>query len=215
MTLEEIRQLSLNDMTAVNQHIFSQLSSEVALINQLGIYIVNSGGKRLRPVMTIAAASVGSDKQVSDDVIQGGISCELVHLGSLYHDDVMDESSTRRGVETVNARWGNLQAILAGDFLFAKASEIAAALGTVVATLLAQTIKMATYNLRYANTTDVGNLWTERKHAVVDLIQLVSSSNISYISDLKMSAPFKPSVSDGNIKRSSNEKTPASPIDER
>jgi heptaprenyl diphosphate synthase len=90
--------------------------------------------------MTIAAASVGSDKQVSDDVIQGGISCELVHLGSLYHDDVMDESATRRGVETVNARWGNLQAILAGDFLLAKASEIAAALGTEVATLLAQTI---------------------------------------------------------------------------
>ena len=77
---------------------------------------------------------------VSDDVVQGGVACELVHLGSLYHDDVMDEASTRRGVDTVNARWGNLQAILAGDFLLARASEIAASLGTEVAGLLARTI---------------------------------------------------------------------------
>ena len=76
----------------------------------------------------------------SDDVVRGGVACELVHLGSLYHDDVIDESDTRRGVETVNAKWGNLQAILAGDFLLSKASEIAASLGTEVAALLARTI---------------------------------------------------------------------------
>ena len=76
----------------------------------------------------------------SYDVVRGGVSCELVHLGSLYHDDVMDEADTRRGVETVNAKWGNLQAILAGDFLLARASEIAASLGTEVAGLLARTI---------------------------------------------------------------------------
>jgi heptaprenyl diphosphate synthase len=64
----------------------------------------------------------------------------LVHLGSLYHDDVMDESTTRRGVETVNAKWGNLQAIVAGDFLLARASEIAASLGNEVSGLLARTI---------------------------------------------------------------------------
>ena len=72
--------------------------------------------------------------------MRGGVACELVHLGSLYHDDVIDESDTRRGVETVNAKWGNLQAILAGDFLLSKASEIAASLGTEVAGLLARTI---------------------------------------------------------------------------
>jgi heptaprenyl diphosphate synthase len=65
---------------------------------------------------------------------------ELVHLGSLYHDDVMDEAEHRRGVQSVNARWGNLVAILAGDFLLARASEIAASLGTEVAALLARTI---------------------------------------------------------------------------
>ena len=68
------------------------------------------------------------------------MAVELVHLGSLYHDDVMDEADTRRGVESVNARWGNLVAILAGDFLLARASEIAASLGTEVAGLLAATI---------------------------------------------------------------------------
>jgi heptaprenyl diphosphate synthase len=70
----------------------------------------------------------------------GGVAVELVHLGSLYHDDVMDDAVTRRTVESVNARWGNLKAILAGDFLLAKASEIAASLGTEVAGLLAATI---------------------------------------------------------------------------
>jgi heptaprenyl diphosphate synthase len=70
----------------------------------------------------------------------GGVAVELVHLGSLYHDDVMDEATTRRTVESVNARWGNLTAILAGDFLLARASEIAAELGTEVAALLARTI---------------------------------------------------------------------------
>ena len=68
------------------------------------------------------------------------MAVELVHLGSLYHDDVIDEAATRRGVESVNARWGNIVAILAGDFLLARASELAASLGTEVAGLLAATI---------------------------------------------------------------------------
>ena len=87
-----------------------------------------------------AAAQVGGKAKVSDEVIQGAIACELVHLGSLYHDDVMDESTMRRGVDTVNAKWGNLQAIVAGDFLLARASGIAASLGNEIAGLLARTI---------------------------------------------------------------------------
>jgi heptaprenyl diphosphate synthase len=73
-------------------------------------------------------------------VVLGGVSVELVQVGSLCHDDVIDEAETHRGVDSVNARWGNLKAILAGDFLLAKASEIAASLGTEVAGLLAATI---------------------------------------------------------------------------
>jgi heptaprenyl diphosphate synthase len=110
-------------------------------------HLANAGGKRLRPALVVAAASVsgpgsgrGAGLDVGDDVIQGGVAVELVHLGSLYHDDVMDDATHRRGVQSVNARWGNLVAILAGDFLLARASEIAASLGTEVAALLARTI---------------------------------------------------------------------------
>jgi heptaprenyl diphosphate synthase len=108
-------------------------------LTQLASHLVVAGGKRLRPVVAITAAQV--DGAVAGlDVVRGGVACELVHLGSLYHDDVIDEADTRRGVETVNAKWGNLQAILAGDFLLARASEIAASLGTEVAGLLARTL---------------------------------------------------------------------------
>ena len=108
-------------------------------LNEIASHLIVAGGKRLRPVLAVAAAQVLGGP-ASYDVVRGGVSCELVHLGSLYHDDVMDEADTRRGVETVNAKWGNLQAILAGDFLLARASEIAASLGTEVAGLLARTI---------------------------------------------------------------------------
>ena len=116
-----------------------------AYLSEIASHLIVAGGKRLRPVLTVVAAQVGStyeqrDAELIERAVQGGISCELVQTGSLYHDDVMDEAPTRRGVETVNAKWGNLQAILAGDFLLSRASEIAASLGTEVAALLARTI---------------------------------------------------------------------------
>ena len=108
-------------------------------LTEIASHLIVAGGKRLRPVLSVVAGQL-CGRTAGDDVVQGGVACELVHLGSLYHDDVMDEAATRRGVETVNARWGNLQAILAGDFLLSRASEIAASLGTEVAGLLARTI---------------------------------------------------------------------------
>lgn len=108
-------------------------------LSEVAGHLVSAGGKRIRPALTAAAALAGGSA-VTEEVVSGGISVELVHIGSLYHDDVMDEADSRRGVESVNARWGNLTAILAGDFLLAKASEIAASLGTEVAGLLASTI---------------------------------------------------------------------------
>ena len=110
-----------------------------AYLNEIASHLIVAGGKRLRPVLAVAGAQIFG-VPATHDVVRGGVACELVHLGSLYHDDVMDEADTRRGVETVNAKWGNLQAILAGDFLLSKASEIAASLGTEVAGLLARTI---------------------------------------------------------------------------
>lgn len=114
---------------------------EDPFLSEVAGHLVSAGGKRLRPALVVAAVQACTgDDMVSDDAIQGGVAVELVHLGSLYHDDVIDGAQYRRGVQSVNARWGNLVAILAGDFLLARASEIAASLGTEIAGLLARTI---------------------------------------------------------------------------
>jgi heptaprenyl diphosphate synthase len=128
------------DRQRVEDALLGAVTTPDAYLTEIASHLISAGGKRLRPVFTIVASQVGNDAPASHEAILGGISCELVHLGSLYHDDVMDESTQRRGVDTVNAKWGNLQAILAGDFLLAKASEIAAGLGVEVAELLARTI---------------------------------------------------------------------------
>lgn len=114
-------------------------------LTEVTSHLIPAGGKRLRPAFVIASALAldrdgAAPEAVTDEMVRGGVAVELVHLGSLYHDDVMDDAETRRGIEAVNHRWGNLKAILAGDFLLAKASELAASLGTEVAALLAATI---------------------------------------------------------------------------
>ncbi len=135
--------LALPGMDADRERIEHAMRASVVTtddyLTEIASHLIVAGGKRLRPVLAVVAGRLAGAR-ASDDVVRGGVACELVHLGSLYHDDVMDEAETRRGVETVNARWGNLQAILAGDFLLSRASEIAASLGTEVAGLLARTI---------------------------------------------------------------------------
>ncbi|MBJ7505146.1 MAG: polyprenyl synthetase family protein [Ilumatobacteraceae bacterium] len=128
------------DRDRVEAALRASVQTSDAYLTEIASHLIVAGGKRLRPVLALAAAQIGTDSLVSVEVVQGAIACELVHLGSLYHDDVMDESTMRRGVETVNAKWGNLQAIVAGDFLLARASEIAASLGNEVSSLLARTI---------------------------------------------------------------------------
>src|SRR3954451_5017851 len=127
------------DLGRVESALRASVTSEDDFLGEVASHLISAGGKRLRPMLAVAAAHAGG-ADVSDDVVQGSVSVELVHLGSLYHDDVMDEADSRRGVPSVNARWGNLIAIVAGDFLLARASEIAAGLGTEVAALLATTI---------------------------------------------------------------------------
>jgi len=134
------------DLARIERALVESVSTPDPYLNEIASHLIVAGGKRLRPVLTVVAAQVAIphgaavDADLHERSVQGGISCELVQTGSLYHDDVMDEADTRRGVDTVNARWGNLQAILAGDFLLSRASEIAASLGTEVAGLLARTI---------------------------------------------------------------------------
>jgi heptaprenyl diphosphate synthase len=130
------------DRRRVEDELRAAVTAPTAALTEMASHLVGAGGKRVRPLFAVAAAACHPDHDgpASIEAIRGGVSVELVHLGSLYHDDVIDEAVTRRGIESVNARWGNLRAILSGDFLLAKASEIAASLGTEVAGLLAATI---------------------------------------------------------------------------
>jgi len=125
-------------------------------LTEMTSHLVRAGGKRLRPLLAALTSTIGAGPDagaedagaedagsvagVSDEAVTGGVACELVHVGSLHHDDVLDEATTRHNVPSVNARWGNLRAIISGDFLLARASELAASLGTDVAQLLAATI---------------------------------------------------------------------------
>jgi heptaprenyl diphosphate synthase len=128
-----------DELERVETALRASVETEDADLSEIASHLIRAGGKRLRPVCTLVAART-SGRPVDDGVVMGGVAVELVHLGSLYHDDVIDEAETRRGIESVNARWGNLTAILAGDILLGRASEIAASLGTEIAGLLARTI---------------------------------------------------------------------------
>ncbi|KAA6430099.1 polyprenyl synthetase family protein [Agrococcus sediminis] len=102
-------------------------------------YLLEAGGKRARPLLLLLAAHLGSG--IDDRVLSAAELVEITHLASLYHDDVMDEADTRRGVPSAHTVWGNSVAILAGDLLFARAGQIAAPLGSEVAELQARTFE--------------------------------------------------------------------------
>jgi heptaprenyl diphosphate synthase len=110
-----------------------------SFLDEVTTHLLAAGGKRLRPVLALATATSGAQPATREDLL-GAVAVELVHLASLYHDDVMDEATMRRNVESVNSRFGNLVAIVAGDFLLARSAEIAAGLGTEIAGLLASTL---------------------------------------------------------------------------
>jgi octaprenyl-diphosphate synthase len=122
MKLETINQLAHKDMMAVNGLIQQQVDSEVSLINQLGFYIVNSGGKRLRPLLTVLAARALNIQTNQHHTLAAII--EFIHTATLLHDDVVDESTMRRGKETANAVFGNQASVLVGDFLYTRSFQM-------------------------------------------------------------------------------------------
>jgi heptaprenyl diphosphate synthase len=130
------------DLARVEVELLAAARSGDDYLTEIASHLISAGGKRVRPgfCMAAAATALAVDAPASPQTVTGAVAVELVHLGSLYHDDVMDEAVVRRTVDSVNARWGNLRAILAGDFLLARASELAAGLGVEVAGLLAATI---------------------------------------------------------------------------
>ena len=122
MDISEVRALVSKDMQAVNDLILKRLESDVVLINQIGHYIINSGGKRLRPMLVlIAARALGYQDSQHVDI---AAIIEFIHTATLLHDDVVDESDMRRSNETANAVWGNAASVLVGDFLYSRSFEM-------------------------------------------------------------------------------------------
>ncbi|KAF7775403.1 octaprenyl-diphosphate synthase [Pseudoalteromonas citrea] len=122
MDIKTIQTLIETDMQNVNELIHEQMQSDVALVNQLGLYIVNSGGKRIRPMLTLLAAKAlahQGDKHVTLATI-----VEFIHTATLLHDDVVDESALRRGEPTANAEFGNAASVLVGDFIYTRSFQL-------------------------------------------------------------------------------------------
>jgi heptaprenyl diphosphate synthase len=128
-----------DDLQRLEPLLAASVTTGDPFLDDVTTHLISAGGKRLRPMLSIVAATRGERPATEDDLL-GGVAVELVHLASLYHDDVIDEATVRRNVESVNSRFGNLVAIVAGDYLLSRSAGIAAALGTEIAGLLASTL---------------------------------------------------------------------------
>jgi heptaprenyl diphosphate synthase len=124
-------------MADVEHRLREATQADTAFLTEIAQHLLSAGGKRYRPLLAQVAAELGGI--VGPEPVEAGVAVELVHLGSLYHDDVIDEANSRRGQTSVNTNWTNTVAILAGDFLLARASEIASPLGEEAVTLIART----------------------------------------------------------------------------
>lgn len=122
LLLEKIRQPVIRDLSGVDQMIIDSLKSEVELIDQIGHYIVNAGGKRIRPLLTLLSAKACG--YAGKDHIKLATVIEFIHTATLLHDDVIDKSEMRRGRLTANAKWGNQAAVLVGDFLYSRSFQL-------------------------------------------------------------------------------------------
>jgi heptaprenyl diphosphate synthase len=126
-------------MDDVEKLIRREVEGKYDFVVETSRHLVDAGGKRLRPLLTIISSYFGNPK--AKGIIESAVVCELTHLGTLYHDDVMDEAPMRRGVPSANSRWDNSVAILTGDYLFAKVSQLLADLGPEAVRLQAITFE--------------------------------------------------------------------------
>lgn len=124
---QDIRSVVESDFLAVNDFVVEQLYSEVNLVESIGHYIVEAGGKRMRPVLTLLAAKACNIE--SDQHIPMAAVIEFIHTATLLHDDVVDMSTLRRGRPTVNAEWNNPSSVLVGDFIYSRAFQILVNIG--------------------------------------------------------------------------------------
>ncbi|MGP4015250.1 polyprenyl synthetase family protein [Saccharopolyspora sp. 5N708] len=124
----------------VEDLLHASVQSEFEFATRTSLHLVEAGGKRFRPLFTLLAAQFG-DEPAAEEVIKSAAVIEMIHLATLYHDDVMDEATMRRGATSANARWDNSVAILTGDFLFAQASRLIADLGAEAVRQMAGTFE--------------------------------------------------------------------------
>lgn len=127
------------EMAEVESQLASATSHAEALVDDATTHLAKAGGKRLRPLLTLLASQLGSG--VNEDVRRAAVAVEVTHLASLYHDDVMDSATLRRGAPAAQAVWGNNVAILTGDLLFARASQLVASLGARAVLIHAETFE--------------------------------------------------------------------------
>ena len=126
-------------MAKVESLLLSHIQGDYPLVEETSRHLVAAGGKRLRPLLTLLSSHYGDKNRFG--IIESAVVCELTHVATLYHDDVMDEAKLRRGVESANSRWGNTVAILTGDYLFAKVSALLADIGPEAVRLQASTFE--------------------------------------------------------------------------
>ncbi|MBW2942900.1 polyprenyl synthetase family protein [Zhongshania aquimaris] len=127
--MQQIRQIVDSEFAAVNEFIIEQLHSNVPLVENIGHYIVDAGGKRLRPLLTLLCA--GAIGNIEQRHIHLAAVIEFIHTATLLHDDVVDISALRRGRPTANANWGNAPSVLVGDFLYSRAFQILVEIGNL------------------------------------------------------------------------------------
>ena len=128
-SIDALQRLVGDDLQKVNQHILTNMQSPVALIPQLASHLIAAGGKRLRPMLTLAAANLCGYTGTRHIGLSACV--EFIHTATLLHDDVVDESELRRGQESANAVWGNQASVLVGDFLFSRAFQLMVADGSL------------------------------------------------------------------------------------
>ncbi|GAA0897991.1 polyprenyl synthetase family protein [Pseudonocardia zijingensis] len=125
-------------LSRVEELLHREVHSDYQFVTETSLHLIDAGGKRFRPLFTLLAAQVGP-RPTHDDVFTAAAVVEMIHLATLYHDDVMDSATMRRGAESANSRWDNSVAILTGDFLFAHASRLVADLGPAAVRIIAET----------------------------------------------------------------------------
>ncbi|MGA7098054.1 MAG: polyprenyl synthetase family protein [Acidimicrobiia bacterium] len=184
-----------DSLTRVEERLLEAASADDPYLTKIAQHLLLAGGKRFRPLLALLAAELGTARDHRP--VEAGVSVELIHVGSLYHDDVIDEADVRRGGASVNANWTNTVAILAGDFLMARASEVAAThLSQESVRLLA-----ATYADLVEGQTRELQLDFDLEHGVGEYEQVIAGKTASLIRTSArlgaMAGDATPSVVDG------------------